>query len=688
MNQLCYRVIFNKARGMLMAVAETVRNCAGISSQGPAGEGIVAQPMARLSWIGLAVQTLVGATMIMVPRAQAQIVADPGAPRSQQPVVVNTANGIPQVNIQTPSAAGVSRNTYSQFDVQRNGAILNNSRSDVQTQLGGWIQRNPNLANGTARVILNEVNSSNPSYLRGFVEVAGDRAQVIVANPSGVTCDGCGFINSARTTLTTGEVIMNGGNLEGYVVRGGRVRVEGTGMSDAQSDYTEIIARSVEVNAGIWAKELHVTAGTNRVNADHTQVTPIATQDAAPAFGVDVAQLGGMYANKIFLVGTEAGVGMRNAGNIGAAIGEVALTADGRIENSGTLSAQSKVSIQSAGVAGSSLHGVANTGAVSAAISGVTLSSDGRIDNSGTVTAQTSISASGSEIGNLGTLSAAGGAVELAAAGGVANGGAVLAQTEARIQGADISNSGSIAAAVGGVSIDARGAVDNSGSVIAQGNIDINAQHRNPVGGPALRNAGTLSAVSGSISVSTSGAVDNMGTMVARNDVRLDVSGASGVPADVSNGGSISASQGGISIDADGSIDNAGAMTGQTAVSIAARHGGAAAGQVGLRNGGSISAAGGGDSAQGQRCCRQWRESPRQGRSEYSCRRRGRQQWHRRPLWLAQYGRHRRQRRCRPARNRWRHSQCRSGDGAGWRERGGAQCVGPVVCRRPVRYRQ
>nr|WP_231502340.1 hemagglutinin repeat-containing protein [Herbaspirillum sp. RV1423] len=531
--------------------------------------------------------------MTLLPRAQAQIVADPGAPRNQQPVVVNTANGIPQVNIQTPSAAGVSRNTYSQFDVQRNGAVLNNSRSDVQTQLGGWIQRNPNLANGTARVILNEVNSSNPSYLRGFVEVAGDRAQVIVANPSGVTCDGCGFINSARTTLTTGEAIMNGGNLDGYVVRGGRVKVEGAGLSDAQSDYTEIIARATEVNAGIWAKELHVTVGTNRVSADHTQVTPIAAQDAAPAFGVDVAQLGGMYANKIFLVGTESGVGMRNAGNIGAAIGEVALTADGRIENSGVLNAQDKIRIQSTGVAAGSAHGVVNTGSITAATSEVTLNTDGRIDNGGSVTAQTSISATGQEVRNSGTLSAAGSAVDVVASGTVDNSGAILAQTDVRVAGADVNNAGSIAAANGGVTVAASGAVDNGGSMIAQGNVNITAQLQTPNGRPALRNDGTLSAVNGSIAVNTGGGIDNAGTMVARNDVRLDVSAAGGTPADVSNRGSINAIQGGVRINADGSIDNAGSVIGQAAVDIAARHAGAAAGQAGLRNGGTISVAGG-----------------------------------------------------------------------------------------------
>ena len=87
---------------------------------------------------------------VIVPMANAQVVADPNAPGNQRPTVLEAANGVPLVNIQTPSAAGVSRNTYSQFDVNQQGAILNNSRNSVQTQLGGWIDGNQNLANGTA----------------------------------------------------------------------------------------------------------------------------------------------------------------------------------------------------------------------------------------------------------------------------------------------------------------------------------------------------------------------------------------------------------------------------------------------------------------------------------------------------------------------------------------------------------
>ncbi|MET3432445.1 filamentous hemagglutinin [Herbaspirillum seropedicae] len=521
MNQLCYRIIFNKTRGLLMAVAETTRACAGKRAVGSRpGVALGGLPMARLSWIGLAVLLATGALVTTMPRAYAQIIADPNAPRAQQPVVVNTANGIPQVNIQTPSAAGVSRNTYSQFDVNRAGAILNNSRSDVQTQLGGWVQRNPNLANGTARVILNEVNSSNPSMLRGFVEVAGDRAQVIIANPSGVTCDGCGFINASRSTLTTGTPIINNGSLDGYLVRGGVVSIEGNGLNDSQSSFTDLIARAAKINAGIWSKELKVTVGTNQVNADNTTVTSVSADPAKPQFGIDVAQLGGMYANKIVLVGTESGVGVRNAGAIGAAAGELTLTAAGRIENSGSLAATASLGVRATGQGGD----IVNSGSVASSAAAVKLQADGGINNSNTISAQSGVTLTAASLQNSGTIGAATGNVAVDTHGAVNNSGKVQAAGDISIsatqpQGnaaADISNTGNIEAA-GQLGLTADGMLSNDGSITAQ---SIRA------GVQGLRNNGSIGTRSNAAFTLQQGLVQGAnGRLSAVSDLNLTMQG-------------------------------------------------------------------------------------------------------------------------------------------------------------------
>ena len=372
MNKHLYRIVFNDTRGQLMVVAETATGDGKSASGRQPDQRPTAPYWATLRALNF---SLLAALGLVFSAAHAQIVAYRNAPGKQQPTILNAGKGVPLVNIQTPSAAGVSRNSYSQFDVQSAGAILNNSRTSAPTQLGGWVQGNPWLATGSARVILNEIVSANPSLLRGYVEVAGNAAQVVVANPAGVTCAGCGFINANRVTLTTGTPIVGGGTLDGYRVEGGTIRVEGAGMDASHVDYTDLIARAVEINAGVWAKDLKVTAGANQVDAANVLITPIAGSAAAPAFAIDVARLGGMYANKIVLVGTEAGVGVRNAGTVGAAAGEVVVTADGKLVNQGTLiSGDHPLTI--------STRGIDNAGTLSSERN-LTLSSVGDVVNTG-----------------------------------------------------------------------------------------------------------------------------------------------------------------------------------------------------------------------------------------------------------------------------------------------------------------
>ncbi|MFO1257374.1 MAG: hemagglutinin repeat-containing protein [Gammaproteobacteria bacterium] len=276
---------------------------------------------------------LLGCCVVSVVRAEPGIVADMSAPSIQQPDIFETRQGVPQIDIQTPSPAGVSRNTYVQFDIEQRGAILNNSAINTHTQLSGEIAGNPHLSGGSARVILNEVNSSKASELRGMLEVAGSRADVVIANPSGIICNGCGVINAHQMTYTTGRPQFDEvGHIRGYGVKEGLVDVGEQGIDARDSDYTTIISRAVEINGVIHAKDIYAKIG--------------ATEDAigpAPKVAIDVKSLGGMYANEIFLVGTEAGVGVRNAGEIGAGPGGFVITVDGRIENKG--------SIQSAGEA-------------------------------------------------------------------------------------------------------------------------------------------------------------------------------------------------------------------------------------------------------------------------------------------------------------------------------------------------
>ncbi|WP_241069834.1 hemagglutinin repeat-containing protein [Achromobacter insuavis] len=281
---------------------------------------------------------LAGLVMLGRPAAADGIVADGAAPTAQRPHVVTTQNGLPQVNIAAPDQGGLSHNRYTQFDVDRKGVILNNSAIMTSTRLAGMIQGNPNLdANGArARVILNEVNSANPSVLRGFMEVAGDKARVIVANPSGILCDGCGAINAGRMTLSTGQPQRNAdGTLAGFRVEQGVVRIEGGGLNgDPRHDtrYVDILARAVQVNAGVWAGEdVSIVAGRNRVSADGATITPLASGAIKPQLSIDMGEMGGMYSGHIHMIGTEAGVGVRNQGGHLLASKTLTISSEGKL---------------------------------------------------------------------------------------------------------------------------------------------------------------------------------------------------------------------------------------------------------------------------------------------------------------------------------------------------------------------
>ncbi|CAN5594360.1 hypothetical protein BH10PSE18_BH10PSE18_21930 [soil metagenome] len=380
MNKNFHRVVFNAARGLRMVVQETARSTGRGTSKATCGSA------------GAAISVAAIAAALMTSPLHAQIVADPSSPANQRPPVLAAPNGVPVVVIATPSAAGVSRNRFSQFDVNANGVIINNSRSAVPSQLGGYLQANPYLIAGPARVILNEVNSSNSSYLNGPVEIAGQRAEFILANPSGIQVNGTTFINASTVTLTTGTPQFGAsGNLAGYAVRGGTVTIGGTGMDASASDYTAILARAAQINAGLWAKDLKIVTGVSDISADASQVTQVSSTagtGATPRFALDVAALGGMYSGHIFLVGTEAGLGARNAGAIIASAdgaptslagaGQLVVISAGRLENIGTLQAGGDMSLSASAMAnsgtvtsGGTLTAAATQGDVSNNLNGV-----------------------------------------------------------------------------------------------------------------------------------------------------------------------------------------------------------------------------------------------------------------------------------------------------------------------------
>ncbi|MFP8419099.1 DUF637 domain-containing protein [Klebsiella michiganensis] len=239
---------------------------------------------------------------------------------------------VPVVNIATPSAAGISHNTYQDFNVGTPGAVLNNATQGGKTQLGVTIDNgNARLKGKPAELIINEVTSGNRSELKGRLEVFGNKAGVMIANPNGITCDGCGFINTPSVTLTTGKPQFDKqGALDALEVKKGAVIIGGNGLDGAGAEYVDVISRATELNGKINAKTLTLTQGANRVSFKDGTVKPIAGEGAKPQLAVDTKALGGMYAGKIRLVATEAGVGV-NLSNVISTQRDISLTTAGKI---------------------------------------------------------------------------------------------------------------------------------------------------------------------------------------------------------------------------------------------------------------------------------------------------------------------------------------------------------------------
>ncbi|EOV0678028.1 hemagglutinin repeat-containing protein [Cronobacter dublinensis] len=505
------------------------------------------------------------------------------------------ANGVPVVNIARPNAAGISHNQFKDYNVGKEGVILNNATGQMnQTQLGGIIQNNPNLRAGQeARGIINEVTGGSRSQLNGYTEVAGKAANVMVANPYGITCNGCGFINTPNVTLTTGKPTFDAaGNLATLDVTRGTITVEGKGLDASQSDALSIISRATEVNAAIHARDLNVTVGANRVGASGSR-TAIAGEGPTPVVAVDTGPLGGMYANRIRLVSGDKGVGV-NLGNLNARQGDITLDASGRlaVKNSlasGTLTAKGDnvtlsgehktggaLAVSSRGDVALRDASLASDGAITLAADGTLSSAAGTLtsgqsqtlkgktvtlDNATRVDARNDVTLNGGALENQAQISA-GGSAQLSGER-LTNSGQIAAKGRLETRATRLTNSGTLQG--NGVNVESD-AVTNSGTLQSGADLTLNAATLDQQGTLSARGDAALTArdslnnrASGSIL--TDGALTvNAGTLTQNGTL----SGTKGIQARTqrtsSGKGALTTSQGDIRLDATQDAD----LNGQT----------------------------------------------------------------------------------------------------------------------------
>ncbi|WP_243658261.1 filamentous hemagglutinin N-terminal domain-containing protein [Paraburkholderia sp. BL9I2N2] len=265
--------------------------------------------------------------------------------------VSTSANGHQTVNI-APAFAGVSNNTYSSFNVGAAGASLNNVGIN-------------------ARTIVNQVTSTNPTIISGPIDVIGSRANVILANPNGITVNGGSFVNTGRVALTTGTVsfkdtIPVAGIAERDIVLDtstGTIIVGPQGLTSALVGL-DLIAKNVQINGPLTngftsqtayvravAGNSHVTLNTavspNDNSNDWLTLSPTASAATASSFAIDITAAGSLTSGRVQLIVTDKGPGVRSAGPMNAALGDFTLSSNGAVQIANTsLTAQNNLDVQ------------------------------------------------------------------------------------------------------------------------------------------------------------------------------------------------------------------------------------------------------------------------------------------------------------------------------------------------------
>lgn len=314
---------------------------------------------------------------LVVPFVYAEnpIEVDRNAPHERQAMIGQAANGVTLVNVVGPSAGGVSRNDYTNFNVPQNGVILNNSYQMSNTKLGGYVPGNTNMMRGSANVIVNEVTSHNPTNMNGFIEVAGRKASVVIANPNGITVDGGGFINTDRAVLTTGKPEYDSaGNLNSYRVERGTVAINRNGLNAKDANSLQVLTEAASVNAGIWANSIEARTGKNKIDANTLDTQKIGNSNN---IGLDVSAIGGMYANSITLKGTNTGLGVNVKGVVSSTQAS-SITSDGKIIVDGGVTSNGNTTLAGQSIA------INNNGVVQGDVS-TTVNSKETVNNRGLI---------------------------------------------------------------------------------------------------------------------------------------------------------------------------------------------------------------------------------------------------------------------------------------------------------------
>ena len=263
-------------------------------------------------------------------------------PVENNAVLGTSSNNIPVLNITKPTNSGVSVNKFNDFNVGKEGLIVNNLnlqdynityKSSLSNQ---HVEFNPNFRDGdSAKIILNEVVSNSKTLMNGYTEIYGRKADYIVANPNGITCNGCGFINTSRLSLITGNSNIVNGDIESFKISPtAQLRINGVGVENFgfySSSPADLVSNAIKISGEVLSNsDLRILSGNDKY--DWKNQTIFSTDKYNPEVAVDVSALGGMKARNISIIASQRGFGINLDGNLIADTGNIEITADGEIK--------------------------------------------------------------------------------------------------------------------------------------------------------------------------------------------------------------------------------------------------------------------------------------------------------------------------------------------------------------------
>ncbi|MEI7298200.1 Tox-REase-5 domain-containing protein [Paraburkholderia tropica] len=460
------------------------------------------------------VMYLAPAVLLCDEVARAAPIVDPRAPVPFQPTITQSSGGAAVINIPAPNANGLSVSQFQSFSVGAQGVIFNNSLVSGTSLNGGQVSANPNLAGRTASTILAQVTSTGSQYasvIAGPLEVFGNSASLIIANPNGISIPGgTTLTNISNLTLTTGvpQFITTAGGTPttwdnagalAWSVNGGNISINGPPGNDGTPGAgiagtvgnIDLIGQTISLNAPIQANDrVNVIAGNQLVTPSASASTGTTyttassgSTNAAAATGngsvaIDASQYGSVTSGTIFIVSTAAGMGVNMQGPLAATAGNAVVNANGDITVGQTFASRN-VNLSSAGAT--------NITGTSLANQNYTVSANGDINASAPVSAGQNVSLAAGA--NLGATSVA------------ANGSATLNAVNSMTVGSVSGDTLALQATTGDLTVNS--------ALTAPGTISASAGHDLSINGQVQ--GGSTVALSGGNNVTVKGAVSSVG---------------------------------------------------------------------------------------------------------------------------------------------------------------------------------